>query len=120
MIILGMMLTLVQTPAFALALSEIQLNSSLNQTLDATIEIRSATSQELDNLNFSVNWTSGSDIQQWQHLQIELVRPEKGNSYLKITTKDAVREPVLEFLLELSWMTGRILREYSLLLNPQY
>lgn len=109
------------TPAYALALSEIQLNSSLNQNLDATIEILSATNQELDSLNISIDRSpSGSGSQIWPGIQVELVRPEKGNSYLKLTSKETVREPVLEFLLELSWSEGRIKREYELLLNPGF
>jgi len=106
--------------AQALALSEARLNSSLNQTLDATIELRSATAAELDSLNIYVSRIE-SEISIrgiWPEVKVELVRLEKGNSYLKITSKDNVREPVLNFLLELTWSTGRIQREYTLLLNP--
>lgn len=108
-------------PAFALALSEIQLNSSLNQSLDAIIEIQSATNQELDSLNISIDRSpSGSMSQRWPRVKVELVRPEKGNSYLKLTSEETIREPVLEFLLELSWSKGRIKREYELLINPPF
>ena len=106
--------------AQALALSDARLNSSLNQTLDATIELRSATAAELDSLNIYVSRIE-SEISIrgiWPEVKVELVRLEKGNSYLKITSKDNVREPVLNFLLELTWSTGRIQREYTLLLNP--
>ncbi|HKK16220.1 MAG TPA: hypothetical protein VJ981_05905 [Gammaproteobacteria bacterium] len=120
-VIIIVLLMAAYTPAYALALSEIQLNSSLNQNLDAIIEIQSATNQELDSLNFSISRSSsGSMSQRWPNVQVELVRPEKGNSYLKLTSKESVREPVLKFLLEVSWSEGRIKREYELLINPQF
>lgn len=121
-VVVSIFLLAVHPAVHALAISDVQLNSGLNQALDATVEIRSATPQELDSLNLSVSRLAnraGSDYH-WPDIKVELVRPEKGNSYLKITSKDAVREPILNFLLELSWATGRIKREYSLLINPQF
>lgn len=107
--------------AFALAISDIRLNSSLNQSLDATVEILVATVEELNSLNVSVSRVSGQTIglQQWPNVQVELVRVDGGKSFLKITSKESVREPVLNILLELKWATGHIKREYSLLINPQ-
>ena len=117
--ILLLLMLMPQTDAYALALSEIKLNSSLNQPLNATIELVSATSAELDSLNIIVSRIKRESTVRgaWPQLKVELVRMEKGNSYLKITSKDNVREPLLNFLLELGWPTGRIQREYSLLLN---
>lgn len=111
----------IQPAAFALALSEITLNSSLNQTLDATVEISAATTQELDSLNIAVaRLETRPGSYQWPGVKVELIRVENGKSYLKLTSREAVREPVLNFLLELDWTTGRIKREYSLLINPRF
>jgi len=117
--ILLLLMLMPQTNAYALALSEIKLNSSLNQPLNATIELVSATSAELDSLNIIVSRIKRESTVRgaWPQLKVELVRMEKGNSYLVITSKDNMREPVLNFLLELSWTSGHIQREYSLLLN---
>ena len=119
-VIIGMLLVAVHPAAQALALSEVRLNSSLNQPLDATVELLSAKLEELDSLNISISRLPGQPvgISQWPKVKVELVRVENGKSYLKITSKDTVREPVLNFLLELDWSTGHIKREYSLLLNP--
>lgn len=110
----------IQSGAQALGLTEIRLNSSLNQPLNAIIELKSASAAELDSLSIIVgrNTSSSSRAAHWPDIKAELVRMEKGNSYVKLTSKDAVREPVLNFLVEASWSTGRILREYKLLLNP--
>ena len=108
--------------AYALALAEIKLNSSLNQPLDATIELTSANTAELDSLNTSISALVDQNmgLYRWPHLRVEIIRSEQGGrNYLKITSKDAVREPILEFLLELNWSAGQLKREYSLLINPQ-
>ena len=119
--ILGMLLLAVHPAAYALGISEIKLNSSLNQSLDATVEILSATLEELNSLNVTVSRLSegNAGMQHWPEVKVELVRVDNGKSYLKLTSKDSVREPVLKFLLELHWATGHIKREYSLLINPQ-
>ena len=124
-LILAVTLTLsllaVQPAAYALALSKLQLNSALNHNLDATIEIRSANAQELDSLNIAVSRLSNQSTgYHWPNIKVELVRPENGKSYLKLTSEEVVREPVLNFLLELDWSTGRYKREYSLLINPKF
>jgi pilus assembly protein FimV len=118
---LGVLLTTAQPAAYALAISDIKLNSSLNQTLEATVEIISATIEELNSLSISVSRLPGKtpSLHQWPGVKVELVRVDGGKSYLKITSKESVREPVLNFLLELDWATGHIKREYSLLINPQ-
>lgn len=114
-----LLLFLHHADTYALALSEIKLNSSLNQPVNATIELLAATPAELDSLNAIILGTKKESTGPgaWSQLKVQLVRMEKGNSYLSITSKDNMREPVLNFLLELSWSSGRLLREYTLLLN---
>lgn len=121
LVILWLLLSSVHPAAHALAISEIKLNSSLNQSLDATVEILSATVEELDSLSVSVSrlQEQSRGLYKWPGIKVELVRVEKGKSYLKLTSNDYVREPVLKFLLELKWSTGQIKREYSVLVNPQ-
>ena len=120
-VILTMSMLVAQPAAYALALAELQLNSALNHNLDATIEIRSANAQELDSLNIGITQLTEQQVHStWPKVKVELVRPETGNSYLKLTSEEVVREPVLNFLLELDWSTGHFKREYSLLINPKF
>ena len=122
-VVMALLLLMPNSDAYALALSEVKLNSSLNQRLNATIELLSATPAELDSLNTYISRSrkeSADSGRYWPQLKVDLVRMEKGNSYLKITSKDNMKEPVLNFLLELGWASGRIQREYLLLLNPPH
>jgi len=102
--------------ALAVALSDIELVSHLNQPLDARIPLLSATKDELASLQVKVSSTadSGSYI----HFLPEVIQDDKGAT-LRITTKDSVREPILMLQVELSWSTGRLTREYSLIIDPR-
>ena len=111
-------MTIFHPMVYALAMAEIKLNSSLNQSLDAVIDL-SAANDELESLNVSVSRLARdtSGLQRWPGIMVRLVREENGRNYIKITSKDPIREPVLNFLLELDWSKGRIKREYSLLID---
>jgi pilus assembly protein FimV len=41
-----------------------------------------------------------------------------GNAVVRVTSADVIREPYLEFLLELEWPNGRLLRQYTVLVDP--
>ncbi len=107
-------------PAHALALADIKVKSSLNQPFEAIIEIISAQADELDSLHTSILRPSGRlpGIYQWPKIRVDLVRVGEDRGYLRITSAEAIREPILEFLLDLAWSRGRMQREYSLLINP--
>lgn len=47
-----------------------------------------------------------------------VLEERKGTPYLLITTKQPIKEPFMDFLLELEWPNGQLLREYTLLLDP--
>ncbi len=104
----------------ALALVDLELKSSLNQQLDVRIQVLTSAADELDSLTINVKALSyaGAGHLALPHLQYELIREETSN-YLRITTRDAVREPVIRFLVEMNWSGGQFLREYSLLIDPQ-
>ena len=108
----------------ALGLGPLKTSSSLNEPFEATIELVDAQSDELDNLTIGL-----ADREQFRRagvdyaptlfqLKFELVQPEQGADYIKITSRESVREPFLNFLLQLNWSKGRIIREYTVLLDP--
>lgn len=101
---------------YALGVSDIQLKSSLNQKLDADIELKSATPDELDNLTVSIRLLDDSTYDLPQ-LKYEVQRSESAN-ILNITSSQVIKEPILHFQLELDWQTGQLLRDYALLIDP--
>lgn len=109
--------------ASALGLGEIKLNSTLNQPLDA--EIKLLRLRELGEGEILVNVASRDDFQRagvdrvffLNDLKFEIVLENPSGPIIKVTTRKVVREPFLNFLLETQWPNGRILREYTLLMD---
>ncbi len=108
----------------ALGLGEIRLHSALNQPLDAEIDLLSVGSDDLDTLNaelasFEVFSQLGVDRPaSLIHLNFAAEAKANGEHVIRVTTSKPVREPFLDFIVEVSWRAGRLLREYTLLLDP--
>lgn len=51
-------------------------------------------------------------------LRFSLERRADGKPYFKITTDRPVNDPFIDMLVELSWSSGRLVREYAFLLDP--
>lgn len=109
--------------AHALGLGGVSLQSRLNQPLDAEIELRSVEPGDLEKLQVSL--ASREEFERsgldrpfiLASLVFETVQRGDKN-IIKVTTKDAFREPFVSFLLKVEWPNGRLLREYTLLLDP--
>lgn len=110
--------------ANALGLGEIRLNSALSEPLDAEIElvqVRELTPTEiLPNLASNADF-SAAGVERYpflSDLRFEVVIGDKGRSYIKVRSRKPIKEPFLNFLVEVNWPAGRLLREYTLLLDP--
>ena len=118
-------LTALLSPAtFGLGLGNLKTHSALNEPFEARVEIMGATGNDFDALTAKL-----ADRGQFERagiardavllsLRFEVVSTESGADYVRITSKDAVREPFLNFLLEIDWAKGRLVREYTALLDP--
>ena len=51
-------------------------------------------------------------------LKFKVKQRSNGDYYIHVTTSATVREPFMNFLLELNWKNGRMLREYTMLIDP--
>ncbi len=102
--------------SYALALSEAELKSHLNQQLDVRIELLTDQVAELDDLKVSLSYSAKNNVSRYQ-LKYEVIKTDGGN-FLKITTHDVIREPIVEFTLDLGWSDGHVVREYSFLIDP--
>ena len=104
----------------ALAVSDIQLNSHLNQKLSAEVQLLSVTSEELDQLNMRITETDPDTGQRHTStgLTVSISQSSSGQHYLRILSDQVIREPIVSFSLELSWPDGRLERKYVLLIDP--
>lgn len=122
-ILASSLLLLVTANAWALGLGDIQSESHLNQPFEARIPLVSATTRELATLNVRLApqaafERAGLDTAPvLDELQFEIVT-DQGSPYIRVTTEEVVREPFLSFLIEARWGQGRLVREYTVLLDP--
>ncbi len=118
------MLGALASQAHALGLGDIEILSALNQPLNAEIRLLSATPTELDELRvmladqvaFSRAGLDRSYL--LTKLKFDVQRGADGNGLIKVTTREPVREPFLDFLVQATWSSGQILREYTVLIDP--
>jgi pilus assembly protein FimV len=111
--IYGMFLS---APASALALSELEVLSKLNQPLHARVRLISISQAELDSLTINVDGDAGIGPLP-AALQPAVEQDENGH-FLVLRSREPIREPVMTVMLELNWSTGRLSREYALIIDP--
>lgn len=113
------------TPGWALGLGEIRLNSALNEPLRAKISLLSATQEELENLTIRMATPEifaryGLDRPAYlQSVRFRIIPSGRSDgNVVELTSSEPITEPFLTFLVEASWSRGRLLREYTVLLDP--
>lgn len=110
--------------ARALGLGDIRIDSALNEPLSAQIDIVGATRDELIALTAKV-----ANREVFQHYGAD--RPaflasatfkvgmdSQGRPVLNVRSAEPFTDPVINFLVDLRWNNGELIREYSLLLDP--
>ena len=115
------------TNSFALGLGQIEVKSFLNQPLNAEIEVISTRPGEIDDLLVTLASRDAfkraglSRSRHLSELRFAVKKAEDGNSaVILVTTRSAVKEPFLSFLVEADWSKGKVLREFTVLLDPPY
>ena len=110
--------------AHALGLGELTLKSTLNQPLVAEIElldVKDLTAAEVvPSLASPEDFAkAGVDRQAFLNdLAFTPVLNASGKSILRVTSSKPLSEPMVKFLVQVMWPNGRLLRDYSVLLDP--
>jgi pilus assembly protein FimV len=109
--------------AQALGLGKLSVQSALGETMRAEIDVTSLSAEEAATLKVRVAppdtyRASGVDYNAvLSSAQVQLVRRD-GRSVLRVSSDRAVQEPFVDVILELTWSSGRLVREYTLLFDP--
>jgi pilus assembly protein FimV len=112
--------------SLALGLGEINVSSFLNQPLRAEIDVISARPGEIDNLLVSLASSDSfarAGLSRPNHLtdlRFEVKKEGGDQATIIVTSKNVVKEPFLNFLVEADWSKGRVLREFTVLLDPPF
>ena len=113
----------VMPSAYAVGLGEITVNSSLNEPLSANIQIINST--DLQDNQVLVSLASAEAFERagvsrdffLSRLQFSIGRDSANQRIIKIISDQPVVEPYLDFLVQLQWPEGRVMRSYTLLLD---
>lgn len=118
------LLLFISSTAFAAGLGDIQVKSSLNQPLNATIpivdlgsvpfaavKVRLASSKEFAAVGLARDLNL-------LNLQFNVQQNKQQQFYIQVSSSQPIDQPVLTFLLQLYWPNGKILREYTVFLDP--
>ena len=114
---------LLSSSAYAAGLGKLTVLSSLGQPLNAEIELTSVSSDEASGL---VAKLASADAFRTANIEFNPalmslrfnVEQRGGRQFIKVTSSQPVNEPFVDMLLELSWGSGRLVREYTFLLDP--
>ena len=113
----------VSPSALALGLGKLTVDSALGQPLSARIELTSASRDELESLTAKIadpslyrqNNLTYQGVLSRTRVAVEFAG---GTPMLRISSSTPVNEPFLDLMVELNWAAGRVVREYTFLLDP--
>lgn len=110
--------------ASALGVGDYQLKSYLNQPFEMEVELIDARDLAPEEVLVSLAPQQEFDAVGIERsyfltdLEFEVTLDGQGGGTLRIYSTQPVREPYLSFLVEFLWPTGRLMREYTVLLDP--
>jgi len=121
--LIALLFILLPEISLGLGFGQVKLYSYLNEPLDAEIELLGT--EDVDFSHVIVGLASAQDFQKIQlarpyflnKLRFEVVQ-QGSRAAIHVTTEDAIKHPFLEFLVVLTWTEGRLVRGYTLLLDP--
>ena len=110
--------------AYSLGVGDIKLHSALNQNLNAEIALVLSDAEKLEDIK--VKLAPPSKFEEagvpWSHflsqIKFKTVTKANGAIVIKLSSKEVLREPFLDFLLEVSWPKGDVYREFTVLVDP--
>ena len=110
--------------SWALGLGEIKVESALNERFDGRIDVSDA--QNYGKSEIVVSMASRQDFERvgverffyLTYLEFEVEIGSDGSAHVNVTSTQAISEPYLNFIVEVMWPKGRLLKEYTVLLDP--
>ena len=115
---------LISPSSWSLGLGDIDADSGLNQPLKAEITLLSSRNVSEEDLRAKLaSYESynkfGVQLEAYHNsLNFRIITKNDGSKAIVVESREPIKEPFVNFLLELNWAQGRLMREYTLLLDP--
>jgi pilus assembly protein FimV len=109
---------------YSLGIGDIKLHSALNQNLDAEISLILSAGEKASDIKVNLAPPDKFDesgvpwISLLSKIKFETIVGTNGSVVIKLSSREAVKEPFLDFLLEVNWPKGSLYREFTVLLDP--
>ena len=117
-------MALIPISVFAAGLGKLNVSSGLGEPLRADIELLAVTPEELNGIVATIAseeaYTNQGIERPASHntIKIDIVKNASGTPTLKLKSTQPISEPFLDMLIQVDWASGRLLREYTVLLDP--
>jgi len=122
-IVVGAVLLTFSQTAWSLGLGDATVESFLNQPLAVKIQLITQSSDDLDSI--SAGMASASDYEligaSRDDISVPLqfsVESSQGKAYIAVSSTLPLNDPVVRLIVQVDWTNGRMLREYTLFLDP--
>lgn len=118
------LLGLSSSQALALSLGRITVQSALGEPLRAEIDVPEINADESASLQARIAppdafTAAGLEYHpEMTNLQLSLQKRPDGRTYIRLTSARPINDPFVDMILVASWSTGRIVRDYTMLLDP--
>jgi len=105
-------------------LGKATVQSSLGQGLKAEVQVNGATDSEAESLAVEVASAAAYAASNLDFspalkgLKVALQKQGGGNAVIRITGDQPLNEPVLQILLDVRWSTGKMVRVFTLFIDP--
>ena len=118
-----LVLACLSAPTWALGLGELDLESALNERFKADIEMFDTAALESSEIRVSL-----ASTEDFERIGVERffflttlkfdIQSVRGKPVIRVSSTQPISEPYLNFLVEVVWPSGRLLKEYTVLLDP--
>jgi len=121
---IAILMLLISPDSIALSLGNMRTQSALNERFLAEIDLKADDIGDLEDLKISL--ASAADfakagLERLTFLNQLRFKPIQvtNKTVIRVTSHTAIREPFLDFLLEINWPKGRIAKKFTTLLDPK-
>ncbi|MDD1615384.1 MAG: FimV N-terminal domain protein [Methylococcaceae bacterium NSP1-2] len=109
---------------YPLGIGDFKLHSALNQNLNAEIPLTLSAGENAADIKVSLAPAAKFDEAgvPWTYflskIKFQTVIGSNGSVVIKVSSKEALKEPFLNLLVEVSWPKGSLYREFTVLIDP--